>query len=153
MAVILALVALIASPFTPLVVTIDDERERIRHEQSEPIELGFGITLGGGEFVPPSESGLVGNCVVLFVVAIAALGVFAMVMAGNSLMSHRTLSLNRQLQAVLGFFGGPSAMVIAVALSPLGWWFLGLILLAFLLASTGFGVGLSGIGGGGGIGC
>ena len=129
--------ALIAACFMPFVVAWDDSRALEKWQQSEPVEI-FGFRLGSDEFVPPSDKGEMGPCVMLFMMAITLSGLAALILGIIAIL---------RLSLWTGFLGsamGIGGVLLAAWLSPMGLMVLGVIAICMLLASLG--AGLSGAG-------
>ena len=103
----------------------------------------FGVTVGGGEFVPPSERGIMGSCVMLFMIGLTLTGLAAVIL-GVAAVSSPTLR-----PSVLGALSGGGGVILAAYLSPMGLAVLVLIAAGFVIAGlfSGF-TAFSGFGGG-----
>ena len=132
----LALLTVIAAFCMPLVVAYDDARALQKWEEekaaSEPVKiLGFELSFGeDDEFVPPSEKGRMGECVMLFMVLIFLAGLAAAVLGGVAAIAGPERSLGAS-----GAIAGVSGVVLAAYLSPMGLIVLAIIAAALLFAA------------------
>lgn len=138
----LGLAALIAACFMPVVVAYDDERARQKWEQTEPVEI-LGLQFGKAkEFVPPSERGETGSCVILFMIGIVFAGGSALLLGVVALFGPA------KLRALLGAGSGVGGVLLGAWLTPMGLWVLVMIAIGLLVASVLSALGFSSSGGG-----
>ena len=148
LSLVLGLVSLLAACFMPVVVDWDDKRayERYLEEQEKPTKKLLDFAFGRNEFVPPSEKGTMGDCVLLFMVAITVVGTFAFILCVASITGPNPLL------SVIGGLSGLLGMALAAWFTPMGLavlvWIGVFMLFVFVLAGVG-----ATFGDGGGFGC
>ena len=142
LSVLLGFVALAAAFLMPAVVAWDDKRAFEKWEAREPVKVWI-FTASKGEFVPPSEKGDMGPCVMLFMMGVTLVAGAAIAIGGGAVIDGP-----EKVQAMFGILAGIAGALLAAWLSPAGLIVLAYIAGAFLIAAI-----IPGIGAFGGGGC
>lgn len=111
---ILGVLTLIAAFFMPLVVAFDDARAEAEWEGPKVVKvLGVTVSAGEQEFVPPSEKGEMGGCVMVFMFLLTFTGLAALVLGIAGAISALSM-------AAVGALSGVGGVLLAAWLSPMG---------------------------------